>query len=161
MAPRSDGDVVLAGAAELGPVPDDRIVIVQLTTVDETVHDGGDDPLGGGEAGGHRVAFPRLPGRVTDAGPGVDDQFTAVVDGHRCAGAGRPFRHQLMELLGDGGEVGVDETFHHPSLTLPCVITTISETPRVRRPGLLRLHSPTRAAERHVGWAPHVIPDGS
>ena len=78
-----DGDVLLAGLAELGPVPGDRGVQVELAAVGQQVHAGARQSLGAGEDAGQGVFAPGLRAvRRRQATPQVDDELAFHPDRH-------------------------------------------------------------------------------
>jgi hypothetical protein len=81
----ADGDALLAGLCELGPVLGDRVVVVEQAAVRQHVQRRRRDALGGRERHGERVLFPRVTGRVARAAPDVHDLLAAVIDAHRAA----------------------------------------------------------------------------
>ena len=102
-------DAFLARGRELGPVVGDGRVVIDQSPVDEAVHRGGDDPLGGREAHGHRVGFPRSARGVAGPGPGIYDQFAPVVHRHRGSAATLVGGH-MPERLCHTAEFGMYET---------------------------------------------------
>ena len=108
----ADGDVVLAAATELGPVFDDRVVVCELTAIDEAMDHRGHDSLRRREARRHRLSLPRRADSVAGTCPHIDHGFAVVEDGNGSATDGRSLRHQLVKLLADGREVGMNKTLH-------------------------------------------------
>ena len=82
----ADGDGLLAGGGELGPVGGDGLVEVELAALDEQMGDGGDDALGRRE---HELQPVRVVGTgalgVGAARPQVDHPLAVVVHGDRRA----------------------------------------------------------------------------
>ncbi len=81
-----DSDVVLAGLAELRPVPRHRGVQVELTAVGQQMDAGAGQPLGAGVDAGQGVFAPGPQGGgVGEATPEIDDEV--AFDPDRDGGA--------------------------------------------------------------------------
>ena len=80
-----DGDGLLAGLAELGPVAGHRRVQVKLTALGELMDASARQSLGAGQHGGQRVHLPRpATGGVGRTSPQVDDQLAIHPGSDRC-----------------------------------------------------------------------------
>ena len=101
-----DGDVVLAGLAELRPVFGHRCVQVDLAAVGQQMHAGARQSLGTGEDARQGVFLPGpLPGGVGPAAPQIDDQV--AFHPHRYRGTDlAAFDEVLLEGVANRGKAG-------------------------------------------------------
>jgi hypothetical protein len=80
-----DGDGLLAGLPELGPVAGHRRIQIELTALDELMYACAGEAFGAGQHGGQRVHLPRPgTGGVGRTGPQVNDKLAIHPGCDRC-----------------------------------------------------------------------------
>jgi hypothetical protein len=78
-----DGDIFLAGLAELRPVLRHPGIVINQPAVVVNVQECRGNALGGGETGCHGITTPQSPPVIAIATPEIHHRFSPVIDANR------------------------------------------------------------------------------